>query len=182
MEQLVDARKRPTSALSDDLGDAGDAPTPSSARSPRAPGRCWRRKFWTPHHRDLSRHPDRGDGRGGRRRTGLIVYRHHRRVRCLARLSQVAGIAEPKEAVGAGRARARLRPNMLGSAPRSRAIVFRVKNHLAVAGIQGRVRYYGCPARRAVAAKTFMVRAGHFDDVDIAINGTLPPPTASTMP
>jgi aminobenzoyl-glutamate utilization protein B len=31
------------------------------------------------------------------------------------------------------------------------------------------VRYYGCPAEEGGAAKTFMVRAGAFDDVDIAI-------------
>ncbi len=33
----------------------------------------------------------------------------------------------------------------------------------------GRVRYYGCPAEEGGAAKTFMVRAGAFEDVDIAI-------------
>jgi aminobenzoyl-glutamate utilization protein B len=31
------------------------------------------------------------------------------------------------------------------------------------------VRYYGCPAEEGGAAKTFMVRAGAFEDVDIAI-------------
>jgi aminobenzoyl-glutamate utilization protein B len=31
------------------------------------------------------------------------------------------------------------------------------------------VRYYGCPAEEGGAAKAFMVRAGAFDDVDIAI-------------
>jgi aminobenzoyl-glutamate utilization protein B len=31
------------------------------------------------------------------------------------------------------------------------------------------VRYYGCPAEEGGAAKSFMVRAGVFDDVDIAI-------------
>ena len=31
------------------------------------------------------------------------------------------------------------------------------------------MRYYGCPAEEGGAAKGFMVRAGHFDDVDIAI-------------
>jgi aminobenzoyl-glutamate utilization protein B len=32
------------------------------------------------------------------------------------------------------------------------------------------VRYYGCPAEEGGAAKTFMVRAGLFDDVDAAIS------------
>jgi len=35
--------------------------------------------------------------------------------------------------------------------------------------LPGRVRYYGCPAEEGGAAKAFMVRAGAFDDVDIAI-------------
>ena len=34
----------------------------------------------------------------------------------------------------------------------------------------GRVRYYGCPAEEGGAAKAFMVRAGAFDDADIAIS------------
>jgi aminobenzoyl-glutamate utilization protein B len=35
--------------------------------------------------------------------------------------------------------------------------------------VKGRVRYYGCPAEEGGAAKSFMVRAGMFKDVDIAI-------------
>ena len=57
--------------------------------------------------------------------------------------------------------------NLLGSAALLAATA--VKNYLAEAGIKGRVRYYGCPAEEGGAAKTFMVRAGCFDDVDIAI-------------
>jgi aminobenzoyl-glutamate utilization protein B len=56
---------------------------------------------------------------------------------------------------------------MLGSAALLAATA--VKNYLAARGIKGRVRYYGCPAEEGGAAKVFMVRAGHFDDVDIAI-------------
>jgi metal-dependent amidase/aminoacylase/carboxypeptidase family protein len=44
-----------------------------------------------------------------------------------------------------------------------------VKNFLAAHGIKGRVRYYGCPAEEGGAAKGFMVRAGVFSDVDVAI-------------
>src|SRR5262249_15881553 len=44
-----------------------------------------------------------------------------------------------------------------------------VKNYLATTGVKGRVRYYGCPAEEGGAAKAFMVRAGHFKEVDIAI-------------
>ena len=81
-------------------------------------------------------------------------------------LSQVAGIAEPKEVERGGHGHG-CGHNMLGSAALLAATA--VKNYLAEAGIKGRVRYYGCPAEEGGAAKVFMVRAGHFEDVDIAI-------------
>ena len=81
-------------------------------------------------------------------------------------LSQVAGIAEPKELVAGGHGHG-CGHNMLGSAALLAATA--VKNYLAERGIKGRVRYYGCPAEEGGAAKVFMVRAGHFEDVDIAI-------------
>ena len=81
-------------------------------------------------------------------------------------LSQVAGIAEPKEIERGGHGHG-CGHNLLGSAALLAATA--VKNYLAEAGVKGRVRYYGCPAEEGGAAKTFMVRAGCFDDVDIAI-------------
>jgi aminobenzoyl-glutamate utilization protein B len=81
-------------------------------------------------------------------------------------LSQVAGIAEPKELERGGNGHG-CGHNMLGSAALLAATA--VKTYLADAGIKGRVRYYGCPAEEGGAAKAFMVRAGCFDDVDIAI-------------
>ena len=81
-------------------------------------------------------------------------------------LSQVAGIAEPKEVERGGHGHG-CGHNMLGSAALLAATA--VKNYLADAGIKGRVRYYGCPAEEGGAAKAFMVRAGCFEDVDIAI-------------
>ncbi|MEW9922434.1 M20 family metallopeptidase [Marimonas sp. MJW-29] len=57
--------------------------------------------------------------------------------------------------------------NLLGSAAMLSAVA--VKNWLEETGTPGRVRYYGCPAEEGGAAKTFMVREGAFDDVDIAI-------------
>jgi len=81
-------------------------------------------------------------------------------------LSQVAGIAEPKEMENGGNGHG-CGHNLLGSAALLAATA--VKNYLAEAGVKGRVRYYGCPAEEGGAAKTFMVRAGCFDDVDIAI-------------
>ena len=82
-------------------------------------------------------------------------------------LSQVAGIAEPKpvEANGHGHGCGH---NLLGSAAMLAATA--VKDWLAATGCPGRVRYYGCPAEEGGAAKAFMVRAGCFDDVDIAIS------------
>jgi aminobenzoyl-glutamate utilization protein B len=81
-------------------------------------------------------------------------------------LSQVAGIAEPQELVAGGHGHG-CGHNMLGSAALLAAAA--VKTYLAQTGIKGRVRYYGCPAEEGGAAKAFMVRAGLFQDVDIAI-------------
>ena len=82
-------------------------------------------------------------------------------------LSQVAGIAEPKpmEAGGHGHGCGH---NLLGSAALLAATA--VKDFLAEHGLEGRVRYYGCPAEEGGAAKGFMVREGCFKDVDIAIS------------
>jgi len=81
-------------------------------------------------------------------------------------LSQEAGIAEPKPRPGDGMGHG-CGHNLLGSASLMAAAA--VKDWLAENGIKGRVRYYGCPAEEGGAAKAFMVRAGCFDDVDIAI-------------
>jgi len=81
-------------------------------------------------------------------------------------LSQVSGLAEPKEMERGGHGHG-CGHNMLGSAALLAATA--VKNYLAERGIKGRVRYYGCPAEEGGAAKGFMVRAGAFKDVDIAI-------------
>jgi aminobenzoyl-glutamate utilization protein B len=82
-------------------------------------------------------------------------------------LSQVAGIAEPKEVEANGHGHG-CGHNLLGSAALLAATA--VKDWLAATGRKGRVRYYGCPAEEGGAAKAFMVRAGCFDDVDIAIS------------
>src|SRR5215470_3597791 len=82
-------------------------------------------------------------------------------------LSQVAGIAEPEELVPGGHGHG-CGHNMLGSAALLAATA--VKNYLAAQGYEGRVRYYGCPAEEGGSAKTFMVREGLFEDVDIAIS------------
>lgn len=43
-----------------------------------------------------------------------------------------------------------------------------LKDALASEGIAGTVRYYGCPAEESGSGKTFMARAGIFDDLDAA--------------
>src|SRR5262245_4926081 len=81
-------------------------------------------------------------------------------------LSQEAGVAEPRPLEGNGNGHG-CGHNLLGSAALLAASA--LKDWLAGNGVAGRVRYYGCPAEEGGAAKTFMVRAGAFDDVDIAI-------------
>jgi aminobenzoyl-glutamate utilization protein B len=82
-------------------------------------------------------------------------------------LSQEAGIAEPRPAETGGNGHG-CGHNLLGSASLLAATA--VKDYLAANGLKGRVRYYGCPAEEGGAAKGFMVRAGEFKDVDIAIS------------
>jgi len=83
-------------------------------------------------------------------------------------LSQEAGLAEPRPVEGDGGVGHGCGHNLLGSAAMLAASA--VKDWLAASGVKGRVRYYGCPAEEGGAAKGFMVRAGAFKDVDIAIS------------
>jgi aminobenzoyl-glutamate utilization protein B len=82
-------------------------------------------------------------------------------------LSQEAGIAEPRPVTpgGAGHGCGH---NTLGAASMLAAAA--VKDWLAENKLPGRVRYYGCPAEEGGAAKSFMVRDGAFEGVDIAIS------------
>jgi aminobenzoyl-glutamate utilization protein B len=82
-------------------------------------------------------------------------------------LSQEAGVAEPRPLPGNGYGHG-CGHNLLGSASLLAAAA--VKEYLERNNIAGRVRYYGCPAEEGGAAKGFMVRAGAFKDVDIAIS------------
>jgi aminobenzoyl-glutamate utilization protein B len=81
-------------------------------------------------------------------------------------LSQVAGIAEPRELEPGGNGHG-CGHNLLGAASLLAACA--VKDWLEATGTPGRVRYYGCPAEEGGAAKTFMVRDGAFDDVAAAV-------------
>ncbi|HXM55976.1 MAG TPA: amidohydrolase, partial [Candidatus Dormibacteraeota bacterium] len=82
-------------------------------------------------------------------------------------LSQEAGVAEPRPVEGNGNGHG-CGHNLLGAGSLLAAAA--VKDYLAAHGLPGRVRYYGCPAEEGGAAKGFMVRAGAFDDVDVAIS------------
>lgn len=57
--------------------------------------------------------------------------------------------------------------NALGSAGVYAALA--VKEYLRQYGKQGTIRYFGCPAEEGGSGKTFMVRSGAFDGVDIAL-------------
>jgi aminobenzoyl-glutamate utilization protein B len=84
----------------------------------------------------------------------------------LAGMSQTAGIAEAKPLVegasghGCGH-------NLLGVGSLMAAIA--LARHLKAHNLSGTVRYYGCPGEEGGSGKTFMVRAGLFDDVDAAL-------------
>ena len=82
-------------------------------------------------------------------------------------LSQEAGLDEQRPVEGHAGVGHGCGHNLLGSASLLAAAA--VKEWLAETGAKGRVRYYGCPAEEGGAAKGFMVRAGAFADVDIAI-------------
>ncbi len=58
--------------------------------------------------------------------------------------------------------------NLLGTA--HVASVTALKKWMEVNQVKGTLRYYGCPAEEAGSAKTFMARAGLFDDLDAAFN------------
>ncbi|MHC1948359.1 amidohydrolase [Bradyrhizobium sp. UFLA06-06] len=82
-------------------------------------------------------------------------------------LSQEAGVVVRKPLIPGGNGHG-CGHNMLGSAALLAATA--IKDWLAATGQKGRVRYYGCPAEENGSGKGFMVRAGVFSDVDIAIS------------
>lgn len=84
----------------------------------------------------------------------------------LAGMSQAAGIAEHRPLVPGGTGHG-CGHNLLGVGSLMAAIA--LARHLKENGIAGTVRYYGCPGEEGGSGKTFMVRAGLFDDVDTAL-------------
>ena len=58
--------------------------------------------------------------------------------------------------------------NLFGTACMS--AVMALKETMEKENIKGTVRFYGCPAEETLVGKTFMARAGVFDDLDAAIS------------
>lgn len=58
--------------------------------------------------------------------------------------------------------------NLLGTGGLAAAVA--VRRWLEDTGTAGTIRYYGCPAEEQISGKTFMARAGVFDDLDAALN------------
>ncbi len=73
-----------------------------------------------------------------------------------------------KEEAQAGAAGHACGHNLLGAGTMLTAVA--VKRWLEASGVKGRVRYYGCPAEESGSGKTFMARAGLFDDLDAVLN------------
>jgi aminobenzoyl-glutamate utilization protein B len=84
----------------------------------------------------------------------------------LAGMSQAADIAEHRPLASGGTGHG-CGHNLLGVGSLMAAIA--LSRHLRENGIPGTVRYYGCPGEEGGSGKTFMVRAGLFDDVDTAL-------------
>jgi len=58
--------------------------------------------------------------------------------------------------------------HLFGTASAAAAIA--VKDWLQSNGRQGTIRFYGCPAEEGGSGKVYMVRAGLFDDLDVALH------------
>jgi len=85
----------------------------------------------------------------------------------LSGLSQEAGVASPQSATpGANGHGCGHNLHGVGSMLAAAALAQILREH----NIKAIIRYYGCPAEEGGHGKTFMVRAGVFDDLDVALN------------
>ncbi|WP_027534413.1 M20 family metallopeptidase [Bradyrhizobium sp. WSM3983] len=82
-------------------------------------------------------------------------------------LSQEAGLSV-QQPIALGASGHGCGHHLLGSASLLAAVA--VKQWLVENKLQGRVRYYGCPAEEGGSSKSFLVRDGAFEDVDVAIS------------
>ena len=94
-------------------------------------------------------------------------------------LSQIAGVSAPQPVVEGGNGHG-CGHNLLGAA--SLLAAASLKDWLRQNRLPGRVRYIGCPAEEGGSSKSFMVRGGVFDDVDLALCWHPGPFTGVTTP
>lgn len=84
----------------------------------------------------------------------------------LPALSQVAALPMKKEREPGGNGHG-CGHNLLGVGALAAAVA--AKDFLRESGVPGTLRYYGCPGEEFGCGKTFLARAGVFDDVDLAL-------------
>ncbi|GAA4714619.1 M20 family metallopeptidase [Brevibacillus fulvus] len=85
----------------------------------------------------------------------------------LSGMSQKKGIAQEIPEIPGGNGHG-CGHNLLGTGSLAAAVA--VKEYLQKYNLPGTVRYYGCPGEEGGSGKTFMARAGVFDDVDFALS------------
>lgn len=84
----------------------------------------------------------------------------------LPNLSQVSGSVSKEPLVESGHGHG-CGHNLLGTGALAAAVT--LKKYLEEHKLEVTVRFYGCPAEEGGSGKTFMARAGAFDDVDMAL-------------
>lgn len=84
----------------------------------------------------------------------------------LSNMSQKSGCAH-KEPLVQGAPGHGCGHNLLGTA--SLAACIAIKEYLKETGTEGTIKFFGCPAEEGGAGKTFMVRNGCFEGVDVAL-------------
>lgn len=84
----------------------------------------------------------------------------------LAGLSQKSGVLSKEPIVPGGNGHG-CGHNLLGTGSLAAAVA--LKDMIEAEGLQGTVRYYGCPAEEGGSGKTYMARAGIFNDVDFSL-------------
>jgi aminobenzoyl-glutamate utilization protein B len=77
-------------------------------------------------------------------------------------------LASDKSAIEAGGPGHGCGHNLFGTA--CMGSVMALKAAMQQAGLEGTIRFYGCPAEETLVGKTFMARDGVFDDLDAAIS------------
>ncbi|MCR8844317.1 M20 family metallopeptidase [Paenibacillus sp. SC116] len=85
----------------------------------------------------------------------------------LAGLSQKQGATKQEPVVAGGHGHG-CGHNLLGAGAFAAAVA--IKDYMQQTGMQGTVRYYGCPAEESGSGKAFIARAGLFNDVDLAFS------------